>query len=191
MKDEEECKFELDVFSRDNFEESDAFKEHMDMLAEMDTFGQDTFREKNFVYKDCLTPWKVYRQIGLHLDGNLHSHAEAMAGRAKAEEQLKQIQRQMGRIRRTMDKIESMETSNELENSPVNGFSFEVVEPVLEDVIEVGYAVLDEPVEPLEFVFHIGHFPLQGHDMTRRLTLSAFSARRAVREPRIPASRSG
>src|SRR5207249_8679251 len=41
---------------------------------------------------------------------------------------------------------------------------FEVVEPVLEDVIEVGYAVLDEPVEPLELVFRLGHFPLQRHD---------------------------
>jgi hypothetical protein len=32
---------------------------------------------------------------------------------------------------------------------------FEVVEPVLEDVIEVGYAVLDKPVEPLELVLSL------------------------------------
>src|SRR6266851_7363185 len=40
----------------------------------------------------------------------------------------------------------------------------EAVESILEYIIEVGHAVLDQPVEPLEPVFGVGHLPLQRHD---------------------------
>jgi hypothetical protein len=63
------------------------------------------------------------------------------------------------------------------------------VEPVLKDVIEIGHSVFDEPVEPLELVFCV--VTSRCNAMMRRLTLSSFSPRRAVREARIAASRSG
>src|SRR5258707_9099309 len=40
----------------------------------------------------------------------------------------------------------------------------EAVESILEYIIEVCHAVLDQPVEPLEPVFGVGHLPLQRHD---------------------------
>src|SRR5258708_2283289 len=40
----------------------------------------------------------------------------------------------------------------------------EAVESILEYIIEVCHAVLDQPVEPLEPVFGVRHLPLQRHD---------------------------
>ena len=40
----------------------------------------------------------------------------------------------------------------------------EAVEPILEHVIEIGQTVLDQPIEPLELLFRVGHLPLERHD---------------------------
>ena len=51
-------------------------------------------------------------------------------------------------------------------------FRLEGGKPVLEDLVEIGHAVLNQPVEPFELIFGVGHLPLQCDN--RPLTLSPF-----------------
>ena len=62
--------------------------------------------------------------------------------------------------------------------------SLETIEPLLQDIIEIGHPVFDKTVQPLEPIFGIRHFALKAHNalvLTRSGTL-AFQRRQHQRE---------